>query len=262
MFSWRIRRQFLVFLIIALPFAAIGFYFVKNVLPQASCFDNRQNQGELGVDCGGPCIPCELKTPKKVELFWARAVLVKPNFYDLVAFVRNPNSILVSPKVEYEFALFDEFGLVSRKIGETFLLADERLHVIEPAIETKRIPTRVEFKVTNASWELKKEEQPNLIVERREYKIVEDNGRRQSVVEASIFNRSLFNLREVEVFFSLTDRDGNTLGVNKVLLENLDSDRGKIVKSIWPEELRGEIVVIDVEPRVNVFDSTVILKPR
>ena len=260
--GWRIRRQLLVLLIIALPFVAVGFYFVKNVLPQASCFDNRRNQDESGVDCGGSCTPCELKTPKKVELFWARAVLVKQNFYDVVAFLHNPNSILVSPKVEYEFALFDEFGLVSRKMGSTFILADERMHVIEPAIETKRVPTRVEFKVTNVSWELKKEEQPNLIVERKEYKVVEENGKKQGVVETSIFNRSLFNLREVEVFFTVTDRDGNLLGANKVLLENLNSDTSKSVKSIWPEEVKGEIAVIDVEPRVNVFDSTNILKPQ
>ncbi len=26
--------------------------------PVPNCYDNIQNQGELGVDCGGPCAPC------------------------------------------------------------------------------------------------------------------------------------------------------------------------------------------------------------
>ncbi|MBW2987936.1 hypothetical protein KY318_00355, partial [Candidatus Woesearchaeota archaeon] len=32
--------------------------------PCPSCFDGIQNQGEEGVDCGGPCPPCEVKIPK------------------------------------------------------------------------------------------------------------------------------------------------------------------------------------------------------
>src|SRR5690606_32730012 len=30
----------------------------KNPLQQATCFDGIQNQGETGIDCGGPCQAC------------------------------------------------------------------------------------------------------------------------------------------------------------------------------------------------------------
>src|SRR3989344_2655607 len=259
MLSWRIRRQLAVFLIVILPLAAVGYFLALKIIPEASCTDGRKSQGESGIDCGGPCVPCELKTPKNVEVFWARAVRVKENLYDLVAFIRSPNEILVSQNLQYEFSLFDRFGLVARRTGKTFLLAEEGLHIVEPAVETKRLPTRVDFKIVGVRWELKKIEQPNLIVEKKDYRVVEDNGRKYSVVEASIFNRSLFNLREVEVFFTLTDEKGNILGANKVLVENLSSASSKVVKSIWPEELKGEISNIEIEPRVNVFDPTIIL---
>ncbi|MBI4158194.1 MAG: hypothetical protein HY505_01035 [Candidatus Yanofskybacteria bacterium] len=44
-----------------------GLYWVV-IQPGASCFDNRRNQGEEEVDCGGPCLPCALKTLKSLEV--------------------------------------------------------------------------------------------------------------------------------------------------------------------------------------------------
>lgn len=36
-------------------------------LPRPSCEDNIQNQGENGVDCGGPCSPCKAKLSASVN---------------------------------------------------------------------------------------------------------------------------------------------------------------------------------------------------
>jgi len=48
-----------VYLVIALLviLGVYGIWFRK----MPTCFDNIQNQGETGVDCGGPCVPCALK---------------------------------------------------------------------------------------------------------------------------------------------------------------------------------------------------------
>ncbi|OGY64929.1 MAG: hypothetical protein A3E64_00085 [Candidatus Harrisonbacteria bacterium RIFCSPHIGHO2_12_FULL_48_16] len=37
------------------------------IQPAPTCFDNRQNQGEEGVDCGGPCASCELQKLKPIQ---------------------------------------------------------------------------------------------------------------------------------------------------------------------------------------------------
>lgn len=52
--------------IISIGLLAIGLTFIQGCAtsdsetskPRASCEDNIQNQGENGVDCGGPCNPC------------------------------------------------------------------------------------------------------------------------------------------------------------------------------------------------------------
>jgi len=35
--------------------------------PVPDCFDNIQNQGEQGIDCGGPCVPCPGKMTAMVD---------------------------------------------------------------------------------------------------------------------------------------------------------------------------------------------------
>jgi|GEM_PF-1967136 len=57
----RLVKQIIIALVFFAFFTSIGgvLYFVHR--PAPTCFDGIQNQGELGVDCGGPCIPCALK---------------------------------------------------------------------------------------------------------------------------------------------------------------------------------------------------------
>lgn len=251
-----------VLLITAAPLVGLGFLLVKKILPDQTCFDNRRNQRELEIDCGGPCAPCELKNPKTIDIFWARAASVRPLMYDVVAEIRNSNEVLYSSNLEYEFTLFDEFGLVARKTGRTFIFPQEKTYVVEANLNTTREPVRVEFKVLGVDWQVKKEEIPNLIIEKRDYKIIETDGRKQSVIESGILNRTSFDFREAEIIFVVFDGAGNLLGANRVVIENLFSGSRQSVKSIWPEELMGGVAVIKIQPRVNIFDPGVILQPR
>ena len=253
MLSWRLRRQLIVLLIAALPFAALGFWIFSKVVPEPSCFDNRKNQSEPEVDCGGPCAPCELKSPKPVTLFWARVVPVRENSYDAVAQIQNPNEVLSAAQVQYEFIIFDGFAPVATRRGTTFIFAQERTYVVESNIRTVREPTRVEFKITNVAWQFRQEQKPNLLVERRDYRVEQDQGRKQSVVEARILNRTVFDFKEVEVRAVILDKEENLLGSNRTVIEEMKAGSSHTVKFLWPEELRGNISSVVVEPRVNIF---------
>ena len=262
MLSWRARRQLIVLFIIALPLLGLGFWFIPEFLPEPTCFDNRKNQEELGVDCGSPCGPCELKNPKALLIFWARAVPVRTNTYDVAAQIQNPNEVLSSANVEYEFTLFDSLGGVARITGQTFILPQERTYIVESNIKTTREPSRVEFKILKADWQFRQEARPSFTVERREYKKVQGGNLEHGVVETSIINNSLFDFREVEVDFAVFDKDGNLIGANKILAENFLAGSRRMIKSIWPMVLNGEVSSIEVETRVNFFEPGVILKPR
>ena len=258
MLSWRVRRQLVALLIAGGLAALIIFSFLPSIIPDPTCRDQRQNQGEIEADCGGPCAPCEVRNPRALEVLWVRGVPVRPNTYDLAAFVQNPNEVLAAPLVEYEFSLFDGSGQVARMTGRTFLLPQERTYVIETNLTTTREPLRVEFKATKIDWEVSQKERPNIVVERREYRAEEIAGKRRSAVDAVILNRSPYDFNEVETDVVVLDADGNLLGVNQIILEDILAGARREFRSLWPVEFSGEVVTIEVEPRGNLFDPAVI----
>lgn len=262
MLSWRARRQLIIALILAIILGGIGFLFASRFIPEPTCFDNRKNQGELEADCGGPCAPCELRNPAALKIFWARAVEARPGFYDVAALIENVNEALSSREVRYEFILFDDLGSVAFRQGTTYIFPRERTYVIEANLETSRVPTRVEFKMSDVSWEVLKDGTERILVERRDYALGEENGRKRSLVEAALLNRASVGFKEVEVLFVVLDEKENVLGVNKILVEDFLPGMQRTVKSVWPREFEGEVAKIIVEPRVNLFDPTVILKPQ
>ena len=68
--SNRFIKQLIFGVFYLILFSAIGYglYFLA-WRPASSCFDNRQNQGEEEIDCGGPCQPCALKNLKPIDIF-------------------------------------------------------------------------------------------------------------------------------------------------------------------------------------------------
>lgn len=261
LFSWRGRRQIVPVLVLILILAGIGFWFGRRLLPEASCFDDKRNQKEIGVDCGGPCEPCEVKNPRPLTIFWARAIRSSASSYDAVAFMENPNEVLSSAKVSYDFTLLDQFGVIARRANSTYIYPHERLYIIEPAVPTTREVVKVEFSITGIDWQLRPAEEPSLVVERRTHAIQEEDGKKQSVVEAQIFNAGVSALRELEIGFIVFDKSGNGIGANRILTEELAAGERRIVKSIWPAPLSGEIGIIEVHPRVNIFDENSTIKP-
>ncbi len=262
MFSWRARRQLAGMGVVLAIIGVIAVWFGARFIPSPTCFDNRQNHGELQVDCGGPCAPCELKNPKPLSVFWARLAPAGGDLYDAAALVENQNQVLASGDIAYEFTLFDELGLVARKTGTAFIYPQERLYIVEPALHTTRRPLRVEFRVTGITWRTSRESPPVITVEYRDYTIGTTGEKKQSIVTADLLNASPFGFRAFEVTVLLFDAAGNLIGANKVAGDNLAAGGRVKIKSLWPSVLSGDVGKIEIIPRVNLFDPDVIIKPQ
>src|SRR5947209_735804 len=109
--SWSKQQQIAYFLIVFVTFVLItGYFYYYFLKPVPSCFDNKQNQGELGVDCGGTCAAlCKSQTSNLLVL-WSRSLQVRPGLYDAVAYVENPNSAAGLGQIGYTFTLYDAQG--------------------------------------------------------------------------------------------------------------------------------------------------------
>lgn len=131
-----------------------GIYFLA-LKPAPSCFDNRKNQDEVEIDCGGSCMACALKNVKGLE--------VQPAIYlpvgektTLLGRVLNSNELVGASLFDYEFRAYGAGEeLLAVVSGKAFVYPNKLRYIIEPAadIDPKNV-LRVDFEVKNPVWNL------------------------------------------------------------------------------------------------------------
>lgn len=245
------RRQITILLAAGLVLAGVGFLVVQRYLPKPTCFDNKKNQNEEEVDCGGSCIPCALKHQKDVEIFWTRFVKSRGGTYDAAAEIRNPNVKLGAAYFRYTFKLFDKTGfLVASREGISFLYPGETIHLTEVGLLTGRIVEKATLDVSDFKWVIA-DSGPDLIAGNREYNVETDNGGKQSVVKAIITNRTIKDIKGIRVNALVFDDRGNILGVNRTVIDELKANESQPVKFTWPGALADTVSTTLVEARSN-----------
>lgn len=72
-----------------------------------TCIDKVQNQGETGVDCGGPCAHACIADVKPAQVRFARAVVASVNRTDVIAYIDNPNTGEAAHGVQAQVEVYD-----------------------------------------------------------------------------------------------------------------------------------------------------------
>jgi hypothetical protein len=139
--------------IIGIIVAGIYFLFLK---PAPSCFDNVQNQGEQGVDCGGPCAKACL--PAGIQPISALgAVHVFPlagGNVTVLAQLENANSDYAAASFDYAIMLYGTDGstTVATFTGTSFAYADETKWLILPNEPISAPVSSADIAISNIQW--------------------------------------------------------------------------------------------------------------
>jgi hypothetical protein len=105
--NWAARRQKLISAILILMGAAIIAAVLVAVLYKApSCSDNKQNQGEQGIDCGGPCPYLCVATELAPAVRFVRAVSPQRGRTDVIAYIDNGNANASLQNTTYSIQLY------------------------------------------------------------------------------------------------------------------------------------------------------------
>ena len=121
----------------------------KIVYKAPTCFDGKQNGIELGLDCGGGCnlfCATQITVPRVV---WAKAFPVAQGFYDLGAYIENPNQTAGLKAVHYTMRMLDSSGQsLGTSEGILEIPPGEPLLIFVPNVKASSIPetVQVEFK--------------------------------------------------------------------------------------------------------------------
>ena len=250
--NWNTKRKMLyAFVVSSFIISSVLYIYRDTFFPAPTCFDNKQNGYESGIDCGGVCdLRCKDEvTP--LSVIWTRFILVGPNTYDLIAMVSNKNINNAPKEISYTFFIYDkDGGNISFVDGKTIVPVDTDFPVIKQNIHINKIPSALVLKV-NAGPSYKVSEKPTsptVTVSNISYE-KGDTTR----VYANISNTKFTRLLDLPVRVILYGNDNNIFAVGETVIPLLDKQETKTVTFTWNFPLSQTPKVIRVYPIFDPF---------
>ncbi|MCX6761488.1 MAG: hypothetical protein NTY33_01395 [Candidatus Moranbacteria bacterium] len=243
-----------------LIFFSLVFWFLYSVFkPKATCTDGLKNQNEEGVDCGGVCaVKCQKIEVKDLTTGETGVVeSIVAGEYDFYGVVTNPNSVYGSKSFTYAIKFKDENGtILNEKQGTGFILPGEKKYIIENNIKLDKLPTSIDFSVTDPAWVELDElyEKPDLKVVSKNYA---ETGSGVGFSQASglLQNRSPFDFALIKIKVILRDADGKIIALNATEMRTVKSGEDRDYRVSWPSRFPGAVSSVENQIEVNVFDS-------
>ncbi len=250
--SWARQRQLNYILIVLGFFVLVGLVIFFIYKPEPSCFDGRQNQAELGVDCGGVCVLACSSQVRPLKISWTRPLKVSDGWYDLVAQVENLNPTLGNRDLPYTLSVYDADNvLITKRSGSTFINPNEIFLLFESRVETGAREAKkvfLEFP-TSTPWEKVSPVEKDIYTERREF-----INEPKPLLHISVGNNSLRSYSNIEVVTVLSDVNNNAFAASKTIVDRLEPNTRQETYFTWPHSFLAEPSYIDSYWRVNTFN--------
>jgi hypothetical protein len=232
--SWASKRRLIYLGSIAFIFIILVVWiFIAYFYKAPTCFDGKQNQTELGVDCGGPCtLLCSAQyVPLTVK--WSRFFKVTEGDYNVLAYIENPNLNAVAYNLDYSFKLYDKNGVLLReRFGKTFAPANKIMAVFEPDLQTgNNVPSRVEFSFLSKAVWLKQESMETGLGISQSVISREDTAPRLS---ALLTNKTINQISNIEAIAIVYNAEGNTVAFSRTVIDSIVGKDSLTINFNWP----------------------------
>lgn len=248
--SWSSEKKILyisVVGLITLVIVGVPVYF-KYFNHTPSCFDNKMNQDEGGVDCGGVCArlcPNESRDP---ILSLERLYYANPGTYGALALLENVNQGVFARKMSYSFRVYDKNNILLFEIPGTTFVPPGRVFpiFISPILTGNREASKAVFQITDEiDWEKGYFNEPDLDVVN--VSKTEDEG--QTAVQADVFNNEVYPIKDTQVVAIIYDNNGNAVRASSTRVPYISpKDKANVVFT-WTEVFGFEVGKIDIIPR-------------
>ncbi len=219
------------------------FYFGFKIIPEATCFDNKKNQGEQGIDCGGSCKPC-LENLSEPAVLWTRFFELAAGNYEVAALVENAHNFAGAKRLFYRAKLYDQNNvLIAVRQGETFANPRERFLILEPGLLVgEKKPARALIEFDPIKWVYTEYAPPNAVVVSRNF-LLEP----QPHLNAILRNNDIFAVNNLQVAAVLSDEADKVVGASFTSIDKIEGQSDKTVSFSWPKTaLEGEPKNIEI----------------
>ncbi|QQG46611.1 MAG: hypothetical protein HYY55_02075 [Candidatus Niyogibacteria bacterium] len=229
--AWRFKKQlFYLGVLIIIPLAII-IYIAFQVTPEATCFDNKKNQGEEKADCGGPCKPC-LENLTQPVVLWTRLFKLAGGFYEVATLIENTHNSAASDKFTYRMKIYDGQNIViGLKEGSTFINPNEKFLILDPTFATgERIPVRALVEIDPVKWRFAEYSPTNIITVSRDFSLLP-----QPRLSAVLRNNDIFAIKNIQISAILYDDVGKAIGASLTNVDEIGGSAERAVFFSWPK---------------------------
>lgn len=218
---------------------------------EPTCFDERQNGDEKGIDCGGSCEKlCSLETLNPT-IVWSRSFEVSEGVYNAIAYIKNPNSNGGILKIPYTFKLFDDKNLlIAERKGSTFIAPNTVAPIFERAISTgERKPIKTFFEFNGKFiWSRIDEYQGNdLKISEIRLSNIESSPR----VDAVLSNTSIIDIKNIEAVVIVFDFNDNAIAVSSTFIEKLSNRSSRNIVFTWPNKFSSKPTRVEIIHKIS-----------
>ncbi len=236
-----------------------AFFMVVVVLPYwylhreiPTCFDGKQNQGELGVDCGSPCAVLCRGQAKDLNLLWTKVFPVRQGSYDVVAYVENPNFDIGTDHFTYTATLYDADGqVITSRVSDDFVLPSERFVLFAGGMLTgDKIASKGSIEIEpNLTWVTTQKTGVSFSVSDK----LLVGADQKPILTAMLHNDTPRLYRNVNVDAVIYDSKGNPIGVSSTRVEKIEPNGSEKLSFTWPDAFNYVAETEECELPVDVM---------
>lgn len=259
-----IKRLTIIFVyLVIFGLIGTGLFFLFRTKP--TCTDKIQNQGETGIDCGGPCAAC-IEMPKAESLKVVEKAIVpgEAGKYDALVKIVNPNSQLGAASFDYSFNLLDGAGkIIAKNAGSSFVLPGQTKYILAFNMSSDTKPESLNFEISSFEWSLfSKFEEPDITVYAKEFSLAGGGETGFAKLNAKMRNQSGFDFHEISAQAVIRGGDGSPIAINETNFNDVRASEEREINFNWNTSFAINPVTakIEVVPEVDVFKNDNYLK--
>ncbi len=248
--TWALRRRLLILFIITVVVAGIvGGTAYVTVYQPPSCIDNKQNQDEEGIDCGGVCTYLCSSSQAAPSARFVRTITPLPGRTDVIAYIDNPNPTSAVRNLPFSIELYGPTNaVVAKKDGKLDLPPASTVPVYVPEFYTgSETVTRafITFDTPQHAWFRYVDDR--IIPKVTDITIAPNDTPR---ITATAVNPTPTTLRNIAFVVTVFDENGNAIAASRTIAPVLPPLGKTPLTFTWAQAFTGTVSRIEVIPLV------------
>lgn len=226
-----IYGAFYVVLIVLIVWDGYSFF----ARPAASCFDGIKNEGELGIDCGGPCVKVCTASTQPISVVGVNAFVSGAGHDTFLAKIDNPNLNYAAQSFDYDFNVYDTSGtLIQSYPGQSFLYGGqvEYLTLVNQPVASSVVSAALAIPTATMSWVATSTlgTAPDFAVTG----LTTEIGSTTAIAAGQLTNDDTATFTDVLIVGVFKDANGNPIGASQTELDSITPNQTEDFSVSYP----------------------------